>query len=96
MRYASKIDVNQVEIVRELRELGFDVDVVSREKRMYDLVVSGIPAWGKRAVAVRVEVKADGKATLTPFEMEYWAKQRCRDNLIRAHSAEDVLQWFGR
>ena len=96
MRYASKVDVNQVQIVADLRQLGFDVDIVSREKRMYDIVVSGVPSWSRRAVAVRVEIKADCKAPLTPYEMEYWAKQRYRDNLIKATCVNDVLKWFGR
>jgi hypothetical protein len=96
MRYASRIDVNQVQIVRELRDLGFDVDIVSREKKMYDIVVSGTPVWSRRSCAVRVEIKADDKAPLTPFEVEYWEKQRNRDNLIRAHCTDDILRWFGR
>lgn len=96
MRYASKVDENQMQIVAELRQLGFDVDVVSREKRLYDLVVSGVPSWARRAVAVRVEIKCDARATMTPFEMSYWAKQKCPDNLIKATCTGDVLVWFGR
>lgn len=96
MNYAAKVDTNQVQIVTQLRSLGFDVDVISQLKRKYDLVVSGVPTWSKRAVAVRVEIKASDKSTLTPGEMEYWAKQRNRDNLIRANSLDDVLRWFGK
>jgi hypothetical protein len=96
MRYASRVDVNQEQIVKELRDLGFDVDIVSREKKMYDVVVSGVPTWSRRACGVRVEIKADTKAPLTPYEAEYWARQRSRDNLIRAHCTDDILRWFGR
>jgi hypothetical protein len=95
-RYAARSDANQPQIVDELRKLGFDVDIVSREKKLYDVVVSGVPSWSRRAVAVRVEIKIDGKEPLSPFEMEYWAKQKNRDNLIRATCSDDVLKWFGR
>lgn len=96
MQYAAKSDGNQSQIVEELRRLGFDVDVVSREKRMYDIVVSGVPSWARRSVAVRVEIKADEKKKLTPSENEYWSKQRNADNLIMVTCTGDVLKWFGR
>jgi hypothetical protein len=96
MNYAAKSDANQTQIVDELRRLGFDVDVVSREKRLYDIVVSGVPAWARRSVAVRVEIKADANKKLTPAENEYWSKQRNADNLIMVTCTGDVLKWFGR
>lgn len=96
MRYASKVDRNQVEIVTELRKLGFDVDIVSREKRLYDLIVSGVPTWAYKPVAVRVEIKASEKEPMTPDEIIYWQNQRHGENLIRAHCTEDVLVWFGK
>lgn len=96
LRHAARVDANQVQIVSELRKLGFDVDIVSREKRLYDIIVSGVPAWSRRACAVRVEIKTDERAPLSPFEMEFWAKQKHRDNLIRAHSINEILKWFGR
>jgi hypothetical protein len=95
MRRASKSDANQPEIVKELRELGFDVDVVSREKRLYDVVVSGIAAWAPCPVGLRVEIKVNDKAPLTRCELEYWREQH-HDNLIRATCVEDVLRWFGK
>ena len=96
LRYAARTDGNQTEIVDDLRKLGFDVDIVHREKRLYDVIVSGVPSWARKAVGVRVEIKTDPKEPLSPFEMEYWAKQKNRDNLIRAHCTGDVLRWFGR
>lgn len=96
MNYAAKSDANQPQIVDELRRLGFDVDVVSREKKLYDIIVSGIPAWSRRAVGVRVEIKVSDKSTLTPAEQSYWAKQKNAENLIRATCTGDVLRWFGR
>ena len=96
MNYAAKVDANQTQIVEELRRLGFDVDIVSREKGLYDILVSGVPSWSWRAVGVRVEIKTDEKAQLTPKEQSYWSKQRNPDNLIKAVCTGDVLAWFGR
>ena len=96
MRYASKVDSNQAQIVYELRKLGFDVDIVSREKKLYDVVVSGVPVWAYKPVAVRVEIKASEKEPLTTDEAEYWQAQRHGENLIRAHCTEEVLRWFGK
>ena len=79
-------------MVEELRARGYDVDLVFREKGLYDLVVSGVPRWASRAVGLRVEAKRVG-GSLTQDEQEYWSKQR-HDNLIRAESAQDVLDWF--
>jgi hypothetical protein len=93
--YDAKPDGNQSAIVAELRGLGFDVDLVHRLKGLYDLVVTGIPTWADRPVAVRVEVKV-GKAKLSPAEADYWSRQRHSDNLIRANCADDVIAWFGR
>ena len=95
-RWAARKDATQTPIVEELRALGFDVDIVHREKKLYDLVVSGVPTWARCAVGVRVEIKSGAKDTLTKEEVKYWAKQKHGDNLIRAECAEDVLKWFGR
>jgi phage head maturation protease len=96
VRRAARTDFNQSDIVKDLRRLGFDVDIVSREKKLYDIVVSGVPSWAPRPVAVRVEIKANEKSQLTKDERLYWIDQRHRGNLIRAHSAEEVLEWFGK
>lgn len=93
MRYAARVDRNQSAIVEDLRLAGYDVDIVSREKKMYDIVVSGFAVWATRPVAVRVEIKTEG-GTLTPDEATYWARQRWKGNLIRATCAEDVIKWF--
>ena len=96
MRWAAKSDGNQPEMVEDLRRLGYDVDIISREKGMYDVVVSGVAQWSaRRAVAVRVEIKLDEKKHLTPDEKTYWSKQKWSDNLIIATCTGDVLLWFG-
>ncbi len=93
----TKPDANQAQIVDELRALGFDVDIVSSLPGIYDLVVSG-DKWIMGIVigcAVRVEVKQEGKE-LNETEVRYWLKQKAKDSLIKAESAECVLRWFGR
>lgn len=90
----AKVDGNQAQIVADLRALGFDVDLVHRLKRLYDLVVSGVPLWGNEAVAVRVEIKMQGEP-LTDGEREYWHAQK-HHNLIQATCTQDVLDWFWR
>ena len=95
MNYAAKSDANQPVVVEELRKLGYDVDIVSREKKLYDIIVSGRAVWADRTVAVRVEIKVSEKSRLTPAEISYWAKQRNPDNLIKAICTDDVLKWFG-
>jgi hypothetical protein len=91
---AAKVDGNQVQIVRELRELGFDVDIISQLKRKYDLVVSGFHYEYRRTVGLRVEVKMP-KMKLSADEVKYWDVQKNPYNLIIATQTKDVLDWFG-
>ena len=96
MRRAARIDLNQPQMVKDLRRLGFDVDHVHTLKGFCDLIVSGVPTWSKgRAVGLRVEVKNGENAQLTDDERKYWLLQKHR-NLIVARTVEDVLRWFGR
>jgi len=101
--YAARVDANQEQIVSELRKLDFDVDIVSRLKGLYDIVVSGpkfIDPGGlaarlpSTACSLRVEIK-NGDRGLNKSEQEYHGKQINRETLIVARSAEDVLRWFG-
>lgn len=94
LSYAAKRDANQPEIVADLRELGFDVDIVHRLKKLYDLVVTGYNRRHNCVCALRVEVKMPGEE-LTEDEMKYWNKQEHWEALIIAESADDVLKWFG-
>ena len=92
-RRAAKIDINQPQIVRELRAQGFKVDIVSQLKKLYDLVVTG-KLYGTNDIrTVRVEVKSEG-GTLTPDEAEYHRNDPYPETLIIAYSSEDVLEWF--
>ena len=82
----TKPDKNQKQIVRELRALGFDVDIICDLPGLYDLVVS-------KEVAVRVEVKSEqGKVNDT--EKAYYEKQRHKGSYIIARSTGDILRWF--
>ena len=90
-----KIDGNQEQIVRELRALGFRVDIVSQLKKLYDLVVTGRRGGSKEVYTVRVEIKMPGE-DLTPAEKEYWAAEQFPETLIIANDTEDILEWFGR
>jgi len=103
----TKPDGNQSQIVRDLKKLGFDVDVICDLPGLYDLVVSGekektIPSLVEgvnrevyMTCSVRVEVKQPG-AKLTKSEEDYWDEQKHSEALIIAESTEDVLRWFGR
>lgn len=95
LRLASRKDGNQTQIVGELRQLGYDVDIVHVLPGFVDLIVSGVATWSnERAVGVRVELKMPG-AKLTKHEEKYWSKQLRPGNLMLAQSTEEILAWFG-
>ena len=82
----TKPDLNQKEIVEDLRARGFDVDIVCDLSLMYKLVVC-------KSVCVRVEVKSE-KGELTDSEREYYEKQKHKGSYIIAKDAGDVVHWF--
>jgi len=88
-----RVDANQKQIVRELRALGYKVDIVSQLKKLYDLVVTGHSVDGIKTV--RVEVKQPGES-LTVDELEYHDADPFHETLIIAYDANDILRWFGR
>ena len=90
----AKVDGNQAQIVAELRALGFDVDLVHRLKKLYDILVTGYDRRRDCVRALRVEIKMP-KEKLTDDEREYWEKQKHRENLMIATSTNEVLHWFG-
>lgn len=100
-RLAAKADENQAQIVRELRAMGFRVDIVHRLKKLYDLVVTGRTGFALDTYpndvtrTLRVEIKMPGEK-LSPDEQEYWDAEPFPETLIIAYSTEDVLKWFGR
>jgi len=80
-------DTNQNAIVLELRQIGFDVDILSQYPRHpYDLVVT------RNGYSVRIELKSPGEK-LTPREQTL---QDARNYpVLVAYSTADVLAWFG-
>ena len=95
LRYASQVDGNQAQIVRELRAMGFRVDLVHRLKKLYDLVVTGKIGVTGEVRTLRVEVKKPGEA-LTADEREYWEAEPYPETLIIATETEDILLWYKR
>jgi len=95
----TKPDANQGQIVEELRELGYDVDIVCDLPGLYDIVVSGTKPMEPGVLAydcvcsVRVEIKSEG-GELNDTEKEYLERQNHKGSYIMARSTEDVLQWF--
>ena len=95
-RRAAKVDGNQKQITRELRALGFRVDIVSQLKKLYDIVVTGKVFGNAYDVrTVRVELKMPGEE-LTPAEKDYHTAEPYPETLLIAYCAEDVLDWFDK
>jgi len=93
-RIAARVDKNQAQITRELRALGFRVDIVSQLKKLYDLVVTGRDALGN-VRTVRVELKVEG-GTLTADEADYHRAEPYPETLLVACDTETILEWFGK
>ena len=106
MRMKSRKDTNQVAIVKELRELGYDVDVIERP---YDIVVSGekykypetpnynpqpgdILCWATPC-SVRVELKSE-KGKLSESQKIYYAKQNHKGSILVAYNIQEIIDWF--
>ena len=94
-RRAAKVDGNQKQITRELRALGYRVDIVSQLKRLYDLVITGRVFGTGDVRTVRVELKMPGE-DLTPDEKDYHTAEPYPETLLIAHSTEEILDWFGK
>src|SRR5688572_27718459 len=93
-RNAAKKDGNQTQIVRELRAMYFQVDIVHRLKKLYDLVVTGKDSEGE-VRTLRVEIKMPNEK-LTVDEQEYHDRNMYPETLLIAYKTEDILEWFGR
>lgn len=95
-RRAAKVDGNQKQITRELRALGYRVDIVSQLKKLYDIVVTGkVTGYARGIRTVRVELKMPGEG-LTPAEKDYHTAEPYPETLIIAYCTEDVLNWFDK
>lgn len=90
-----KVDANQPEIVKQLRQCGLHViDLHTLGKGVPDILVTGYSHAADKVLCLLVEVKGpNGK--LTPDEA-VWHEGYPQDGpLIVAHSADEVLWWFG-
>ncbi len=96
MRIASRIDTNQVSIVRSLRQAGFHVfHTHTVGAGCPDAVISGYSNRTGRVEALLVEIKTE-KGKLTPHEVEWHEDYPTDGPLIIARDVDDVLRWFGR
>ena len=96
MRLKARKDLNQTAVVAELRERGYDVDVVERP---YDIVVSGnrwLTCGRQHCVrcSVRVELKSE-KGKLSESQKKYIENLRYPESYIVAYNVEDIEAWFG-
>lgn len=89
MPYARKVDVNQAEIVKTLREAGADVYILSMVgKGLPDLMVTF------HGETILMEVKKDAKAKFTPDQLKFIANWK-GGPLSRVDSPEAALRAIG-
>ena len=89
MPYARKVDVNQAEIVKTLRDAGADVYILSMlGKGMPDLMVT----YGGETILM--EVKATAKSRYTPDQLKFIANWK-GGPLSRVDSPEAALRAIG-
>lgn len=97
----TRTDTNQNRIVKELRALGYDVDIICDLPGLYDLIVSGqkypITVNGKGFYrcdcSVRVEVKTE-QGVISDSEHEYYRNQNHKESYIVARTTKDIIDWF--
>jgi Holliday junction resolvase len=89
MPYARKVDVNQAEIVKTLREAGADVYILSMVgKGIPDLLVT----YGGETILM--EIKRDAKAKFTADQLKFIANWK-GGPLSRVDSPEAALRAIG-
>lgn len=93
MRRASRIDVNQPEVVEAFRKLGFSVSHTHTiGKGFPDIIV------GKHGHSYLVEIKASSRDKLTADEETFW--EGWLGSLILISSVDEVIEFnrkhFGR
>ena len=89
MAYARKVDVNQAEIVKTLRDAGADVFILSMVgKGLPDLLVTF------KGETILMEVKRDSKAKFTPDQLKFIANWK-GGPLSRVDSPEAALRAIG-
>lgn len=88
MRYANRIDANQNDIVKSLRDFGATVRIVTQGDGIPDLLV------GYKGYTILMEVKDGAKPpsarTLTPAEKKFFDEWR-GGMLVIVNSVEDAI-----
>jgi len=85
----TKPDKNQAQIVKELRGLGFDVDIICDLPGLYDIIVCSANR------CVRVEIKSPG-GRLNDTEVDYYHAQKNRNTYLVVNTAAEIREWFIR
>jgi hypothetical protein len=85
MRYAARVDQNQVEIVKALRDAGAYVWIIGLP---VDLLV------GYNGQTYLVEIKTNSRKTLTRLQQAFFAKW-AGNRLERIESPEQALRMIG-
>jgi Holliday junction resolvase len=86
MKYG-KVDKNQLQIVHELKQLGFSVAVISdMGKGLPDIIV------GKNGINILIEIKSNWKNKLYPLEEKFFEEWRGQVNI--ATCTEEIVKIF--
>ena len=85
MRFASRRDANEAEIVKALRDAGAYVWIIGLP---VDLLV------GYRNRTILVEIKSSSKGRLTGLQRDFF-ESWCGDGLARVDSPEAALRMLG-
>jgi len=85
MRHAARVDKNQAEIVKALRDAGAYVWIIGLP---VDLLV------GYKNRTILVEIKSSSKARLTGLQADFF-ENWCGDGLARVDSPESALRMLG-
>jgi len=85
MRHAARVDKNQAEIVKALRNAGAYVWIIGLP---VDLLV------GYKNRTILVEIKSSSKARLTGLQADFF-ENWCGDGLARVDSPESALRMLG-
>ena len=92
MRRKARVDTNQAQVVKELKQAGVSV---LHTHQLGEGAPDIIVGYGHTNLLVELKDpdKPPSKRRLTPDEQEFF--DTWRGEVIVAHRAEDILGWFG-
>lgn len=95
-RRASKVDANQPQYVKTLRDCGLSVSVTSGVGHGFpDIIVGGYNRHLGMIDTLPVEIKMPGKEDdLTPDEIEWWHNWK-GNGIAGSSDPDEVLRWYG-